>query len=308
MKYSICHGLAIMLLGTRLAAGADGGLSGTLKKINDSGVITIGYTESIPFSYRDDHNQVIGYSQDMLMEVVEAIVVRLNRPDLTVKPIPLTGQNRVKLIQDGTIDIAIGPVINSEEDRQQVCYSNILFVIRTRFLTNKNSQIHDFSDLQGKNVVVTEGNGAQRWIQEANKTRNMELSILSSRDDDESFVKLQSGVAVAYLGDEVQLAYQRAKAPNPDDWVMVGQGLSKEVWSMVLPKGDSEFKELVDLTIALSETFGKARKLYKKWFLSPLPGQVLNLNLPMSDDMAKLFDNPNDAVFDPGGSRVRLDL
>jgi glutamate/aspartate transport system substrate-binding protein len=273
-------------------------LTGTLKKIRDSGSISVGHRESsIPFSYYDDKNAVVGYSQDLVMLVVDAVKKKLNLPNLQVKLIPVTSQNRIPLVQNGTIDIESGSTTNNLERQQQVSFSDTMFIIGTRLLVNKDSGIKDFPDLKGKNVVVTAGTTSERVIREMNEKQGLKMNIISAKDHGESFLTLQSGRAVAFMLDDALLAGERAKAKKPTDWVIVGTPQSKEAYGMMLQKGDAQFKALVDETIAKAETSGDAEKLVQKWFQSPIPPKGLNLELPLSDDMKGLFKSPNDKAF-----------
>jgi len=273
-------------------------LTGTLKKIKDAGFISVGHRESsIPFSYYDDKNEVVGYSQDLVMMVVDAVKKKLNLPNLAVKLIPVTSQNRIPLIQNGTIDIESGSTTNNVERQQQVSFSNTMFIIGTRLLVKKDSGIKDFPDLKGKNVVVTAGTTSERLIREMNEKNGMGMNIISAKDHGESFLTLQSGRAAAFMLDDALLAGERAKARKPDDWVIVGTPQSKEAYGMMVRKGDDQFKRLADETIAKAQTSGEAAKLYQKWFQSPIPPKGLNLDLVLSDDMKELFKNPNDKAF-----------
>jgi glutamate/aspartate transport system substrate-binding protein len=283
-----------------VAAGAWGAdqLTGTLKKVKDDGFISVGHRESsIPFSYYDDKNQVVGYSQDLVMMVVDAVKKKLNLPNLGVKLIPVTSQNRIPLVQNGTIDIESGSTTNNLERQQQVSFSDTMFIIGTRLLVKKDSGIKDFPDLKGKNVVVTAGTTSERLIREMNEKNKMGMNIISAKDHGESFLTLQSGRAVAFMLDDALLAGERAKARKPEGWAIVGTPQSKEAYGMMMKKGDADFKKLVDETIAQAETSGEAAKLYQKWFQSPIPPKGLTLDLPMSDDMKELFKHPNDKAF-----------
>jgi glutamate/aspartate transport system substrate-binding protein len=286
------------LLGGGFGAFAADDLSGTLKKVRDAGSISVGHRESsIPFSYYDDQNTVVGYSQDLVMMVVEAVKKKLNMPNLRVRLIPVTSQNRIPLIQNGTIDIESGSTTNNLERQQQVAFSDTIFIVATRLLVKKGSGIQDFTDLTGKNVVVTAGTTSERLIREMNEKKDMKMNIISAKDHGESFLTLQSGRAVAFMLDDALLAGERAKAKKPADWVVVGTPQSKEAYGMMLPRGDGQFKTLVDETIAKAETSGEAAKLYQKWFESPIPPKGLNLELPLSDDMNALFRSPSDKAF-----------
>jgi glutamate/aspartate transport system substrate-binding protein len=286
-----------LLAGVTGAPAADE-LTGTLKKIRDAGSISVGHRESsIPFSYYDDKNEVVGYSQDLVMMVVEAVKKKLNMPNLQVKLIPVTSQNRIPLIQNGTIDIESGSTTNNLERQQQVSFSNTIFIIGTRLLVKKDSGLQDFPDLKDKNVVVTAGTTSERLIREMNEKAGMKMNIISAKDHGESFLTLQSGRAAAFMLDDALLAGERAKARKPGDWVIVGTPQSKEAYGMMMRKGDDQFKMLVDETIAKAETSGEAEKLYQKWFQSPIPPKGLNLELPLSDIMKELYKNPNDKAF-----------
>lgn len=298
MKNCLVAVLGFCLVAAGPGAWAADDLTGTLKKIKDAGSISVGHRESsIPFSYYDDKNQVVGYSQDLVMMVVDAVKKKLNMPNLQVKMIPVTSQNRIPLIQNGTTDIESGSTTNNLERQQQVAFSDTMFIIGTRLLVKKDSGIKDFPDLKGKNVVVTAGTTSERLIREMNQKNNMQMNIISAKDHGESFLTLQSGRAAAFMLDDALLAGERAKARKPADWEIVGTPQSKEAYGMMMQKGDTQFKTLVDETIAKAETSGEAAKLYQKWFQSPIPPKGLNLELPLSDDMKELFKNPNDKAF-----------
>ena len=287
--------IGLCLIALRPQARAEEELTGTLKKIKDAGSISLGHRESsIPFSYYDDKNQVVGYSHEMLLLVVDAVKKKLNMPNLKENLIPITSQNRIPLIQNGTIDIEAGSTTNNLERQQQANFSDSIFVIGTRLLVKKDSGIKDFPDLKEKNVVVTAGTTSERLIREMNEKNNMGMNIISAKDHGESFLTLQSGRAVAFMLDDALLAGERAKARKPDDFIIVGTPQSKEAYGMMMRKGDDQFKKLVDEAIAKAETSGVAEKLYQKWFQSPIPPKGLNLNLPLSEDMKALFKSPND--------------
>lgn len=291
----------LVVVGFCLLAGNSGAaedLTGTLKKIKEAGAISVGHRESsIPFSYYDDQNAVVGYSQDLVMLVVDAVKKKLNLPNLQVKLIPVTSQNRIPLVQNGTIDIESGSTTNNLERQQQVAFSDSMFIVGTRLLVKKDSGIQDFPDLKGKNVVVTAGTTSERLIRALNEKEGMKMNIISAKDHGESFLTLQSGRAVAFMLDDALLAGERAKARKPGDWVIVGTPQSKEAYGMMMGKGDAQFKTLVDETIAKAETSGEAAKLYQKWFQSPIPPKNLNLELPLSEEMKALFKSPNDKAF-----------
>jgi glutamate/aspartate transport system substrate-binding protein len=282
-----------------VAVGAHAQDSGTLKKIKDTGVISLGHRESsIPFSYYDDKQNVIGYSQDYALKIVEAVKQKLNMPNLKVKMVPITSQNRIPLVQNGTIDIECGSTTNNAERQQQAAFTNTIFVIGTRLMTKKDSGIKDFADLKGKTVVTTAGTTSERLLRKMNQDKNLGMNIISAKDHGESFMTLSTGRAVAFMMDDALLAGERAKSNNPGDFVIVGTPQSREAYGCMLRKNDPEFKKVADDAIAKVEMSSEADAIYKKWFESPIPPKGLNLNFPESDDMKALFKSPNDKAID----------
>ncbi|CBW76062.1 Glutamate/aspartate-binding protein [Mycetohabitans rhizoxinica HKI 454] len=271
----------------------------TLKKIKDSGVIALGHRESsIPFSYYDEKQNVVGYSQELALKIVEAVKHELKTPDLKVKLIPITSQNRIPLVQNGTIDIECGSTTNNLDRQKQAAFSNTIFVVGTRLMTKKDSGIKDFADLKGKTVVTTAGTTSERLLRKLNQDHNMGMNIISAKDHGESFLTLSTGRAAAFMMDDALLAGERAKSSHPGDFVIVGTPQSHEAYGCMMRKGDPAFKKVVDAAIAKVETSGEAAQIYKKWFESPIPPKGLNLNFPLSDDMKTLFKNPNDKAMD----------
>jgi glutamate/aspartate transport system substrate-binding protein len=270
-------------------------LGGTLKKIKDTGIISLGHRESsIPFSYYDDKQQVVGYSHELMLKAVDAVKEELKLPNLQTKLTPVTSQNRIPLIQNGTVDIECGSTTNNLERQKQVAFSNTIFIIGTRLLTKKDSGINDFPDLAGKNVVTTAGTTSERLIRKMNEEKNMKMNVISAKDHGESFLTLESGRAVAFMMDDALLAGEMAKARRPKDWHIVGTAQSHEAYGCAMRKDDPQFKKVVDGAIAKAMTSGEAEKIYKKWFQSPIPPKGLNLDLPLSDEMKQLFKSPND--------------
>ncbi|WP_369308416.1 amino acid ABC transporter substrate-binding protein [Providencia rettgeri] len=286
--------LSMMLLGATCAVQADE-LNGTLKKIKDNGVIVVGHRESsVPFSYYDNNQKVVGYSQDYSNEIVDAVKKKLNMPDLQVKLIPITSQNRIPLLQNGTFDFECGSTTNNVERQKQAAFSNTIFVVGTRLLTKNDSGVKDFADLAGKNVVVTSGTTSEILLNQLNDEKNMKMRIISAKDHGDSFRTLESGRAVAFMMDDALLAGERAKAKKPEIWEIVGKPQTEEAYGCMLRKDDPQFKALVDETIAAVQTSGKAEKSFDRWFNQPIPPKNLNLKFTLSDEMKALFKAPND--------------
>jgi glutamate/aspartate transport system substrate-binding protein len=274
-------------------------LTGTLKKIKDTGSITLGHRESsIPFSYYDDKQQVVGYSHELMLKVVDAIKQELKLPNLQVRLNSVTSQNRIPLVQNGTVDLECGSTTHNTERAKQVAFSNTIFIIGTRLLTKKDSGIKDFPDLTGKTVVTTAGTTSERLIRKLNEEKKMNMNIISAKDHGESFLTLETGRAVAFMMDDALLYGEMAKARKPGDWAVVGTPQSFEAYGCMMRRDDPQFKKLVDDALAKVMKSSEAKKIYEKWFLSPIPPRGLNLNFPMSKEMTELYQNPNDKPFE----------
>ena len=270
--------------------------SPTLKKAKDTGSLTLGHRESsIPFSYYNDQQQVIGYSQELMMKAVEGVKENLKLAKLDTRLMPITSANRITLVQNGTIDMECGSTTNNLERQKQVGFSTTIFVIGTKLLTKKDSGIKDFPDLAGKNVVTTAGTTSERLLRKMNEEKNMNMNIISAKDHGESFLTLETGRAVAFMMDDALLYGEIAKARKPGDWVVTGTAQSKEAYGCMLRKDDPEFKKLVDGTINRLMKSGEFEKMYAKWFTSPIPPKGVNLNLPMSEQLKANLKSMSDA-------------
>ncbi|EYS83902.1 ABC transporter, partial [Cupriavidus sp. SK-4] len=274
-------------------------LTGTLKKIKDTGVITLGVRESsIPFNYNLGGVRQAGYSYDINMKIVEAIKDQLKLPNLQVKEIPITSQNRITLLQNGTIDIECGSTTNNLERQKQVAFTNSIFIIGTRIMVKKDAGIKDWADLKGKNVVTTAGTTSERLLRKMNDDQKLGVNIISTKDHGQSFLTLESGRAVAFMMDDALLYGERAKAKNPADWIVVGKPQSRESYGCMIRKDDPQFKKLSDTVITGMMKDGSVNTLYTKWFMTPVPPKGLNLDFPLSEDMKALFKTPNDKALD----------
>jgi glutamate/aspartate transport system substrate-binding protein len=292
--------IALVVVSAALvASGAAQELTGTLKKVKDSNGITLGHREaSIPFSYYDERQQVIGYSHELALKVVDAIKDELKAPDLKVKLIPITSANRIPLVINGTVDLECGSTTNNTERQKQVAFSNTIFIAATRLMTRKDSGVKDFPDLTGKTAVTTAGTTSERMLRKLNEEKKMRMNIISAKDHGESFLILETGRAVAFMMDDILLYGEVTKAKRPDEWTVVGTPQSYEAYGCMMRKDDPQFKKLVDGALANVMTSGEAEKIYKKWFQSPIPPKGLNLNVPISPELAKLYKSPNDKAYE----------
>jgi glutamate/aspartate transport system substrate-binding protein len=271
----------------------------TLAKIQNGNSISIGHREtSVPFSYVDTNNQVIGFSQDICNRIIDAVKAKTGHPDLRVRFIPVTSQNRIPLVQNGTVDLECGVTTNLTARQNQVAFSNTFFVATTRLLTRKDSGIKDFADLAGKTVVTNQGTTSERLLRKMNEEKKMNMQIISAKDYGEGRVTLETGRAVAYMMDDVLLAGARSLTAKPADWVIVGTPQSSEAYGFMLRKDDPEFRKLVDDVMIHEMKSGDIKTMYDKWFMKPVPPKGINFDFPMSEGLEKLYAAPNDKSFD----------
>ncbi|MCX8639053.1 MULTISPECIES: glutamate/aspartate ABC transporter substrate-binding protein [unclassified Gilliamella] len=291
--------LSFAMLGLISGSAVAEELTGTLAKIKDSGVIVVGHRESsIPFSYYGEKQEVIGYSQDYSNLIVEAVKKELNLPDLKVKYLPVTSKTRIQLLNNYTYDFECGSTTNNLERQKTVDFSNSIFIVGTRFLVKADSDIKSIEDLKGKNVVTTAGTTSEIRLNQINSKEDLGIRIITPKDHGDAFNALETGRAVAFLMDDALLAGERSRAINPTEWKIVGEPLSYESYGCMLRKGDTQFKQLMDKTIADAQKSGKALESYNKWFTQPVPPKGANMDLEISPKMVELFANPNDKALD----------
>lgn len=267
----------------------------TLQRIAETGTINLGHRESsVPFSYYDAKGQVVGYSHELMLRLLDVIKAELKLPAITVRLVPVTSQNRFSLVQNGSVDLECGSTTHNAERARRMAFSNSIFVVGTRLMTRRDSGIGDFTDLAGKRVSVTAGTTSERLLRTFNETSGGELKVLPAKDHGESFELLETGQAHAFMMDDALLYGERAKARRPQDWVVVGKPMSTEVYGCMLRKDDAAFKKVVDRGLAQLMQSGEALKIYAKWFQGPIPPKGLNLNWPASEALLHLYRHPND--------------
>ncbi|MGL5445851.1 MAG: transporter substrate-binding domain-containing protein [Rhabdaerophilum sp.] len=278
-----------------LAAAQD--LTGTLKKVKETGSVTLGHRESsVPFSYIDDKNKVVGYAMDICMKVVDAIKAELKMDKLDVKLVPVTSSTRIPLIANGTIDLECGSTTNNVERQKQVAYTNTHFLTASAFVSKKADNLKKIDDLKGKTIVSTAGTTNIRQVVEANAARNLGMTVLPAKDHAEAFLLVELGRASAFVMDDILLASLIASAREPGLYEISSDAFSlPEPYGIMLRKDDAPFKALVDKATAAFYRSPEGGQTYNKWFMSPIPPKGLNLNVPMSEKMKKIFANPTDS-------------
>ena len=277
-------------------AGAAAAQEGTLKKIKDSGSITIGHRDaSVPFSYYDDKQQPVGYAMDLCHRIVDAVKKDLNMPSLEVKYQLVTSANRIPLMANGTIDLECGSTTNNLERQKQVWFTITHFVTANRWVAKKSSKIHSLDDLKGKTIVSTAGTTNIKQITEINGQKGLGMNIISANGHPEAFQMVETGRAVAFVMDDILLYSLAAQSRNPKDYEISKVALSVEPYGIMLRKDDTAFKKVVDAAMVNIYKSGEINKIYDKWFQRPIPPKGINLNVPMSDQFRKVVQHPTDS-------------
>jgi glutamate/aspartate transport system substrate-binding protein len=276
--------------------------TGTLAKIKRTGQVVLGVRDgSIPFSYLDDKQQYQGYSVDLCLKVVEHLKTQLAMPGLKVAYNPVTSANRIPLMANGTIDLECGSTTNNAERQQQVAFAPTMFVISSRLLAKKSANIQTLDDMKGRVLVATAGTTTLKQMTILNNERKLGMKILIGKDHPESFLMLETGRAEAEANDDILLAAQVATSKAPVDFAVSKEAMSVEPYGIMMRKNDMPFKKSVDEALRKVYQSDEIQRIYKKWFMSPIPPRGVNLNFPMPATLkaalAKPTDSPDPAAY-----------
>jgi glutamate/aspartate transport system substrate-binding protein len=270
--------------------------SGVLKKIKDSGSITLGIRESsLPLSYLDDKQQPVGYHIDICNRIVDAVKTRLNLPAIKVTYTPVTSQNRIPLVTNGTVDLECGSTTNNEARQKQVAFAPTTFVTNVRMAVKKASGIKSLDQLNGKPVATTTGTTSVQLMRAHEKGKHIDFKEVYAKDHADAFLMLETDRAVAFVMDDNLLAGLMVTSKNPNDYAIVGEVLNIEPIAIMLRRDDPAFKKVVDDAVKALMKSGEIDKLYARWFMSPIPPKSANLNFAMSDKLKELIKTPSDA-------------
>ena len=263
-------------------------LVGTLKRVRDTATLTLGVHESsVPFSFIDSQKQPQGYSVDLCLKVADAIKNELKLPRLDVRFVAVTSANRIAMVKDGKVDLECGSTTNTRDRQKDVAFAYTTFVAGIKMLARKSSNISGVEDLRGKTVVVTKGTTSEKMLRQMNDDRVLKLTILESRDHNESFAAVADGRAVAFPMDDVLLYGLISKAQRPDEFAVVGRFLSVEPYAIMLRKDEPAFERLVDRTLNEMFQSGEIRRIYARWFATR------ELTVPMNQYLKEAFVVPN---------------
>ena len=268
----------------------------TLTKVKETGTITMGIRESsIPLSYLDDKQQPVGYHVEICNRIIDAVKKQVGNPNLKTAHQPVTSQNRIPLVTNGTVDLECGSTTNNEARQKQVAFAPTTFVTNVRMAVKKASGITSLSQLGGKPVATTTGTTSVQLMRAHEKGKGIDFKEVYGKDHADSFLMLETDRAVAFVMDDNLLAGLMITAKSPNDYAIVGEVLNIEPIAIMLRKEDPAFKKLVDEAVGGLMKSGEIDKLYKKWFMSPIPPKQANLNFAMSAKLAELIKTPSDA-------------
>jgi glutamate/aspartate transport system substrate-binding protein len=271
-------------------------LTGTLKKIKETGGITLGHRESsVPFSYYDDKQQAVGYAMDLCHRIVDAVKAELKLAQLEVKINPVTSATRIPLIANGTVDLECGSTTNNLEREKQVSFTITHFVTANRFVSKKSANLKTVEDLRGKTIVSTSGTTNIKQITEIGAQKGLNLNILAAKDHAEAFLMVETGRAAAFVMDDILLYSLVAGSKSPKDYVISADALSVEPYGIMLRRGDDAFKKVVDQAMIATYRSGAINAIYDKWFVQPIPPKGLVLNVPMGAAFKKVVASPTDS-------------
>lgn len=290
MKLSASMAAVLLVLSATGAQAAD-----TLARIAETGKITLAYRESsVPFSYLNGPNKPIGFSVELSNAVAEAVKKKLGKPNLEVLLAPVTSQNRVPLIVNGTIDLECGSTTNNSARAKDVAFAINHFYTGTRLLVKRSSHIANYADLSKKTVASTTGTTNAMVMRKFNTDKNLDMDIVLGKDHADAFLLVENDRAAAFAMDDILLFGLIANARNPADFEVVGDALQVEPYACMMAKDDPAFKKLVDDTLVGLMKSGEFEKMYNKWFLQPIPPKGMPLNLPMSPQLRENIQSPSD--------------
>ena len=286
MKKSLLVVAALLALGT---AQAD-----TLKKIKDSGTVTMGVRESSgALSYTLGDNKFVGYHIELCERVIADLEKSLGTK-IAVKYQPVTSQNRIPLVENGTVDIECGSTTNNAARQKQVAFAVTTFVEEVRIAVKANSGITSIAQLNGKSVATTTGTTSVQLLRKNEKATGVDFKEVFGKDHADSFLLLDSGRADAFVMDGSILAGNIAKAKSPADFRIVGEVLSVEPIAIMLRKDDPAFKTAVDNSLKAMMKSGEIAKAWDKWFMQPIPPTNSKVGMPVNDNTKMAWASPND--------------
>ncbi|QTN28076.1 transporter substrate-binding domain-containing protein [Rhodoferax sp. AJA081-3] len=266
----------------------------TLAKIKASGVITMGVRDSSgALSYTLGDGKYTGFHVEVCNRVIANLEKAVGKK-LEVKYQPVTSQNRIPLVQNGTVDIECGSTTNNATRQKDVAFLPTTFVEEVRIAVKANSGITSVAQLKDKNVATTTGTTSVQTLRKNERATGIDFKEVMGKDHSDSFLLLESGRAEAFVMDGAILAGNIATAKNPADFKIVGEVLSVEPIAIMVRKDDAAFKKVGDDTIKELAKSGELAKLWDKWFMQPIPPKNTRVGYAASESTKAAWANPND--------------
>jgi glutamate/aspartate transport system substrate-binding protein len=286
---------SLLVLATLAAFAAQAQTTDTLKKIKDSGAVTMGVRESSgALSYTLGDGKFAGFHVELCQRVLADIQKAQGIAKLDVKYVPVTSQNRIPLVQNGTVDIECGSTTNNATRQKDVSFAVTTYVEEVRIAVKANSGINSIAQLANRKVATTTGTTSVQHLRKHERGASINFDEVFGKDHADSFLLLESGRADAFVMDGQILAGNIAKAKNPADFKIVGEVLSVEPIAIMIRKDDPAFKKAVDDRLKAMMASGEMAKLYDKWFVQPIPPTNTKVGLPLSDATKQAWASPND--------------
>ena len=278
-----------------LAAGtASAQANDTLAKIKSSGVVNLGVRDSSGLAFTVGGGKYVGFHTEMAERIVDDLKKVTGNPNLKINYQVITSQNRIPLLQNGTIDFECGSTTNNLTRQKDVAFAVTTYVEEVRMAVKANSGIKSIKDLAGKTVATTTGTTSVQTLRKNERANGIDFKEVMGKDHADSFLLLESGRADAFVMDGSILAANIAKSKSPKDYAIVGEVLSVEPIACMLRKDDPKMKEALDNSIKRQIKDGSLAKLYDKWFMQPIPPNNVSLNMPLSESNKAAWANPND--------------
>ena len=269
-------------------------LTGTLKKIKDSGTIVLGTRESSgALAYTLGDGKYVGFHTEMGERIAKDVQRNLKMAKLDVKFQPVTSQNRIPLMQNGTVDLECGSTTNTAARQKDVAFAMTTYVEEGRIVVKANSPIKGIADLNGKTVATTTGTTSVQTLRKNKRAANMDFKEVFGKDHADSFLLLETGRADAFVMDGQILAGLVSRSKAPADYKILGEVLSVEPIACMIRKDDPAFRKAVDDSIVAMVKSGELAKMYDKWFMQPIPPANTKVGLPLSDATKSAWANPN---------------
>ena len=289
------HVIALAAMSLSLVAGsAFAQLNDTLAKIKSSGTVNLGVRDSSGLGFTIGGGKYVGFHTEMAERIVDDLKKVTGNPNLKINYQVITSQNRIPLLQNGTIDFECGSTTNNVARQKDVAFAVTTYVEEVRIATKNNSGIKSVKDLNGKTVATTTGTTSVQTLRKNERASGIEFKEVMGKDHADSFLLLESGRADAFVMDGSILAANIAKSKSPKDYAVVGEVLNVEPIACMLRKDDPKMKVAVDDSIKRQIKDGSLAKLYDKWFMQPIPPNNVTLNMPASDSTKAAWANPND--------------